>query len=101
MAVFEPIELGQPERPKCPDVYNDASTRLTPGARRIVLQISKNAVYVQLGIMPHGRGASVGSVVWQDEEPWLVSAALGRRFDAVRIRNYSKGNEAQVFVNFA
>lgn len=101
MAVFDPIELGQVDRPKCPDQYNDASTRLTPGARRLVLQVSKAAVYVQLGIMPQGRGASIGSVVWQSEEPWLVSASLGRRFDAVRIRNYSPGNEAQVLVNFA
>jgi hypothetical protein len=98
---WTPIELGQPERPQCPDAYSENSTRITPGAKRVLLQVSNQAVYVQFGIMPQGRGTGAGSVVWQEEEPYLPMAIGARRnFDAIRVRNYKKGAEAQVMATF-
>jgi hypothetical protein len=100
--LYEPIELGQAGNPKCPDQYNEASTLLCPRSKRLVLQISGQSVFVQLGIMQQGLGAGLGSVQWQHEQPFLpVVASLGRHFDAVRVRNYVKGQEAQVLLTVA
>lgn len=99
---YEPIMLGQPGNPKCPDAYDEESTLICPDCTRLVLQISKQAVFVQLGIMPAGKSLSAGQVQWQAEEPFLpMVASLGRRFDAVRVRNFTKGQEAQIFVTVA
>ena len=59
--MYAPIELGQEGNPKCPDAYNEESTRLCPNSKRLVLQVSKQAVFVQLGIFDQGVGASLGS----------------------------------------
>jgi len=100
--LYNPIELGQPGKPKCPDKYDEDSTLICAGAKRLMLQISAQAVYVQLGIMQQGRGVGTGSVQWQAEEPYLpMVASLGRNFDAVRVRNFTPGAEAQVFVSVA
>lgn len=97
---FSPIELGQTGRESCPDRYNEASTLLCPGCKRLVLQVSLQPVVIQVGIMSQGRGASLASVQWMSEEPFLpVMASLGREFDAVRVRNYTPGKPAQVFVS--
>jgi hypothetical protein len=96
---YEAIELGQPGNPGCPNAYDDASTLICPGCERLVLQVSKQAVMLQFGIMPHGKSLSPGVVQWLAEEPYLpMIASLGRNFDAVRVRNYIPGQEAQVFV---
>jgi hypothetical protein len=96
---YESLQLGQPGNPSCPNAYDAASTLLCPGSNRLVLQVSSQAVYVQLGIMPQGIGAGLGSVQWQPEQPFLpVIASLGRKFDAVRVRNYTPGAEAQVMI---
>jgi hypothetical protein len=100
--LYTPIALGQAGNPKCPDKYNEDSTLICPGAKRLVLQVSLQAVFVQLGLMPQGIGAGAGSVQWQAEEPYLpLIASLGRNFDAVRVRNFAPGVEAQVFVTVA
>jgi hypothetical protein len=100
--LYEAIELGQPEREKCPDKYNEASTLICPGAERIFLQISLQSVFVQLGIMQQGVGVGIGAVQWQNEEPFLpLTAALARKFDAVRVRNWLAGKEAQIFLSVA
>jgi hypothetical protein len=100
--LYIPIELGQPEREPCPDQYNEASTLICPNSKRLVLQISLQAVFVQLGIMQQGVGAGGGSVQWQAEEPYLpMVASLGRNFDAVRVRNRTKGVKAQVLITVA
>jgi hypothetical protein len=100
--LYTPIEVGIVGSEKCPDQYNAASTLLCPGAKRLILQISKQPVFVQVGIMQQGRGSSIGSVQWQAEEPYLpMIASLGRNFDAVRVRNRTPGVEAQVFVSVA
>ena len=99
--IYDPLELGQPGNPECPDKYNEESTRLTPKSTRVILQISKAAVKVQFGTMPHGRSLSVGAVQWQAEEPYLpMIAALSRNYDAVRVRNLTPGEPAQVFLTF-
>jgi hypothetical protein len=98
---YEALQLGQPGQPACPDKYTETSTRITQGSKRVLLQVSKQAVYVQFGIMPQGRGSGAGSVVWQEEEPYLpMTIGLRRGFDAVRVRNYTPGAEAQVLVSF-
>lgn len=99
MSDYEPLQLGQPEQAKCPDKFSDESTLITPRCKRLYLQLSVNAVYIQFGIMPQGRGSDAGSVVWQEQEPYLpVINTLRRDFDAVRVRNYTPGKEAQVML---
>ena len=99
--IYEPLELGQTGNPACPDKYEEQSTRVCPNSTRVILQISKAAVKVQFGIMPHGKSLSAGAVQWQAEEPYLpMIAALTRKFDAVRVRNLTPGEPAQVFVTF-
>jgi hypothetical protein len=99
---YDSIELGQPGKAKCPDAYDQDSTLICPDCQRLVLQVSRQAVVVQLGTMPSGKSLSPGAVQWQTEEPYLpLIASLGRTFDAVRIRNYTPGQEAQVFVSVA
>lgn len=94
------IELGQPNNPPCPDAYEPASTLVCAKSKRLILQISNQAVFVQLGIMQQGIGAGVGSVQWQPEQPYLpIVASFGRNFDAVRVRNYTKGVKAQVLLS--
>jgi hypothetical protein len=96
---YPPLQLGQAGQPKCPNKYNEESSLLCPQSKRLVIQVSKQAVYIQVGIMPQGIGASLGAVVWQPEQPFLpMIASLGRNFDAVRVRNYTEGSEAQIFL---
>lgn len=97
---YEALQLGQPGQPKCPDKYEGASTLICPRSNRVILQISGQAVYVQLGIMSQGVSSGGGSVQWQPEQPFLpIIASLGRKFDAIRVRNYTKGAEAQVMIS--
>jgi hypothetical protein len=96
---YEALELGQPGNPACPDAFNEASTLLCAGATRLVLQTSVAAVFVELGVMPHGK-SGLGSVQWLGAKPFLpIVASLGRTFDAVRVRNYTKGVAAQVLLS--
>jgi len=97
--MYASLELGQPERPPCPDEYNQDSTLLCPGAKRLFLQISNQAIYIELGVMDQGVGIGAGSVRWQSPEPYLpLITSLRRTFDAVRVKNYKPGAAAQVFV---
>lgn len=99
--LYEPLELGQPGNPKCPDLFTPESTVIVPRCSRLLLQVSGQAVVVQLGIMPQGRGSGIGAVVWQAEDPFLpMIAALTRNFDALRVRNYTPKMEAQVLISF-
>ena len=97
---YQPLELGQAGNPKCPDNYDNESTLICPACRRIVVQVSGEPAVVQCGTMPQGVGLGAGSVQWQAEEPYMAGASLtfGRTFDAVRVRNYTPGKEAQIFV---
>lgn len=98
---YSALELGQAGKPACPDEYNEESTLICPRSRKLVLQITTNNVFVQLGVMPQGVGGA-GAVVWQSEEPFLpIVAAFTRKFDAVRVRNWKAGAEAQIFVSVA
>lgn len=92
------IELGQPGNPTCPDAYNEASTLICPVSVKALIQISVAAVFVQFGV--NQRGASGGgNVVWGPEEPMLPIVLLrGRRFDAIRVRNFTAGVAAQVLI---
>jgi hypothetical protein len=97
---YEAIELGLPGTPACPDDYEPESTLICPRATRLLLQVAKETVFVQLGVMQQGVGAGAGAVQWQEEKPFLpVFASLGRRFDAVRVRNRVPGAEAQVLLS--
>ncbi len=93
------LELGTPNAPACPNQFNEASSLLCPGSTRLVLQVSKQAVMVQLGVMRAGGSGSLGGIDWQTEMPFFPTmASLGRNFDAVRVRNFTSGQEAQVFI---
>ena len=84
------IELGQPGRKACPDAFQSYSELRCGGARSLRVQISVAAVYVQFGV-------GLGGVNWGPEEPLMPSVgSLVRRFDAVRVRNYTAGQAAQV-----
>lgn len=96
---YQALELGQAGNPACPDKYTEESTLLATGSRRLILQISAQAVFIQFGTMPQGKGAGLGSVVWQTEMPFLpVVGILPKHFDAVRVRNYTPGAKAQVML---
>jgi hypothetical protein len=102
MALYHAIELGQAGKPECPDQYNEESTLICPGCRLLVVQIKTHNVFVQLGVMPQGVGVGAGAVVWQAEEPFEpLVASLRRRFDAVRVRNWSPGEKAVLFLSVA
>ena len=93
------MEVGLLGKPKCPDQYEDEgpSVLLCPASKVLTMQLGKNAAYIQLGIMPQGRSLSAGAVVWQKERSWTPTAfSLGRNFDAVRVRNFTPGEEAQI-----
>jgi hypothetical protein len=99
---YPALELGQEGNEKCPDEHTakatDVSTLECRGSDRFILQVSTNAVMVQLGQMPQG-GKGRGNVLWQDPKPFQpCMAALYRRFDAIRVWNYTKGLEAQVMI---
>lgn len=99
---YQGLQLGQPGNSKCPDAYNEESTLICPVSKRLVLQISVQAVVVQLGIMQQGTGIGAGSVQWQPEEPFLpIICSLLRDFDAVRVRNFTPKAEAQIFLSVA
>jgi hypothetical protein len=99
---YPSLQLGTTGNPKTPDHYNQEATLICPGCIRVIACIGKKNVAIQFGVMPQGKGASEGAVVWQSEEFYFpISVALGRVFDAVRVRNYAAGEEAEVFVNVA
>lgn len=104
MGSFYVLEVGVPGRPKCPDEYEDVrpgglspAVLICPRSRALIVQVSLKAVMVQLGIMDKP-GSFEGSVNWQGNgRMWLPTTfALPRQFDAVRVRNYTPGEEAQV-----
>lgn len=95
---YLPLELGFPDKPACPDAFNEDSTLFCPGTTRVFIQVGKQAVYLELGIMP-AAGSGLGSIVWQGEQTLLpITGSLGRSCDAVRVRNRTPGKEAQVTV---
>lgn len=100
---YPSLELGQVGRDPCPDVYEELSTLICPGAKKLILQVAANAVYLQCGLMPQGLGTGPGAVVWQDEEPYMagVAAVLNRDVAAVRVRNWKPGAKAEVFLSVA
>jgi hypothetical protein len=96
---FRVMEVGLPGKPACPDEFQDEgqTVLLCPDSKVITVQIGKNAAYLQFGVMPQGRSLSPGAVVWQKARSWTpTSFSLGRNFDAVRVRNFTAGQEAQI-----
>jgi hypothetical protein len=92
------LEVGIPGKPKCPDEPEEVgpATLICPRSKLLIVQIAKNAAYVQLGVMPE-KGSFEGSVIWQKPRMWMpVSFALPRVFDAVRVYNFKAKEEAQV-----
>ncbi len=97
---FPALEVGQPGNPVCPNKPTAEASLWCPGSKRLLIFVSANAVMVQLGYMPQGRGSDLGSVVWQPPKPFMpCAAALEREFDAVRVYNYTSGAEAQVLLS--
>lgn len=99
---YAALELGQPGNPACPDAYNEESTLFCPDSKKLMLQVSTNAVFVSLGKcnVSGAKGKTPGSVIFQQEQPFLpMIATLARDFDAIRVRNYTKGAKAQVLAS--
>jgi|SRR5271166_4582297 len=97
---YPALEVGQPGNPACPNEYNEASTLVCPGSKRLLLQVTGQAIQLQLGFMAQGMGGHAGGVVWQQPKPFLpVVASLARQFDAVRVKNYTAGAAAQVLIS--
>jgi hypothetical protein len=94
---YPPIELGIPGKAACPDQFNDESTRACKGCAKLMVTVSSQYVYIQFGQIPGGGG--IGNVQWGPEEPYgPFTGSLGRRFDAVRVRNLTPGKVAQVLL---
>lgn len=99
MARYRSVILGVAGKQKCPDEYNEASTLLCQKSTRLMVQVSNQAVTMQLGLMLEGQGSGLGSVDWQAEFPLLpMIASFARKFDAVRVQNFTPGSEAQIFI---
>lgn len=95
---YTPLELGQPGNPGVPDIFDSEATLVCPRSHKLVLQVSGQAVMLQFGQLRAGAGVSgVGNIQWGPEEQYLpISGTLTRRFDAVRVRNYTLEKAAQV-----
>jgi hypothetical protein len=95
------LEVGQAGNSACPNQYNAASTLLCQRSTRLILQISKEAIFLEFGKMEQGRTSGLGGVTWQGEIPLLAgtSGVLHQDFDAVRVRNYKAGEEAEVLLS--
>lgn len=96
---FYVLEVGLPGKKKCPDAPEDVgpATLICPKSKMLIVQIGKNAAYIQFGIMDQGAGSFAGSVDWQQPRAWTpTSFALPRQFDAVRVYNFTPGEESQI-----
>jgi hypothetical protein len=95
---YAPLELGQPGNPPVPNVFEPDGTLLCPRSHKIMMQISVQAVMLQFGQLRAGAGVSgTGNVQWGPEEQYLpLTAVISRRFDAIRVRNYTPEKAAQV-----
>jgi hypothetical protein len=99
MARYRSVILGTPGKPPCPDEYTEAATLICQKSTRLTVQISNQTVTMQLGLMLEGQGSGLGSVDWQAEFPLLpMIASFARKFDAVRVQNFTPGFEAQIFI---
>lgn len=97
---YQALELGQPGNPACPNEPEPDATLICPRSNRLLIQVAKQAVFVQLGTMDQGITTGAGGVQWQTPKPMLpLTASLSRVFDAVRVWNYTPGAEAQVFLS--
>jgi hypothetical protein len=92
MGSFPSLELGIPGKPACPDAYSEASTLTCGGAHKLRIQTSLAAIYLQFGV-------GIGGVEWEDENPFFPTVgSIARAFDAVRVRNLTAGEPAQVLL---
>ncbi len=95
------LELGQPGNTPCPDKYSPESTLLCQRSTRLILQIANQGVFLEFGVMDQGQTSGLGGVRWQGEIPLMAGLAgvLHQHFDAVRVRNYAPGAEAEVLLS--
>jgi hypothetical protein len=92
MPGYPSLELGFPGKPACPDSYTETSTLYCGGAGKLRLQASVAAIYLSFGV-------GLGSPVWEQDQPYTpVVGSIVRRFDAVRVRNFTAGVAAQVIL---
>jgi hypothetical protein len=89
---YPSLELGLPGKQACPDNYTGASTLICGGATKLRIQTSLAAVYLQFG-------TGIGAPVWGPEEPFYPTVgSIARSFDAIRVRNLTAGEAAQVLL---
>jgi hypothetical protein len=102
---YEPVELGLPETPACPNKFEAAvegnpAVLFCPGARVLILQVAANAIKLELGLMQAGQTSGMGGIIWQPHESFFPCLArLPRDFDALRVKNWKSGAEAQVLIS--
>jgi hypothetical protein len=92
LAGYPTLELGFPGTEPCPDVYTKGSTLFCGGATRLRIQTALATVVLQFG-------EGFAGIVWSEEEPVTpVTGTIPRNFDAVRVRNMTAGQKAQVLL---
>jgi hypothetical protein len=92
MGAYASLELGIPGKPACPDAYSAASTLICGGAHKLRIQTSLAAIYLSFGV-------GIGGVEWEAEAPFYPTVgSIARAFDAVRVRNLTPGEAAQVLL---
>lgn len=92
MTGFPSLELGLPGRAACPDNYSPASTLYCGGAGKLRIQTSLAAIYLSFG-------EGIGGPLWGPDEPFYpIVGSIVRPFDAVRVRNLTPGQAAQVLL---
>lgn len=98
---YEQLELGLKETPACPNKFTAESTLWCPEAKKLILQVAVAMVKVECGIRGAGGvTAGLGGVIWLPHETFYpCMAVLHRDFDAVRVKNWQTGIEAQVLIS--
>ncbi len=89
---YPSLELGLPGKPACPDNFTTEGTLICGGAKRLRIQTSLAGVYIQFG-------TGIAAPIWGPEEPFYPTiGSIARGFDAIRVRNLTAGEPAQVLL---
>jgi hypothetical protein len=74
-----------------PDKFTPTASLVCNGSRKAIIQISNQAVVIQFGSTDE-LGGGLGNIKWEEPETYLpMILAVGREFDAVRVRNLIPG----------
>jgi hypothetical protein len=89
---YPSLELGIPGKPECPNEYTSASTLFCGGASRLRIQTSVAAIYLSFG-------EGIAAPLFGPDQPFYPTVgSIIRSFDAVRVKNLTAGEAAQVLL---